>query len=48
MLCSQNCFWGQGCHSGALEVKKWDWALSRTLVSTFQGHLKNVKKQFGK
>lgn len=47
MLCSQNCFCGQGCDGGALEVKKWNCALralSRTLVSTFQGHLKIVKK----
>lgn len=48
MLCSQNRCCGQGCHHGSLEVKKWDYALSRTLVSTFQGHLKNVKKQFWK
>lgn len=43
MLCSQNCYCGQGCHYGVLEVKKWDSALralSRILVNTFQSHLK--------
>lgn len=51
VICSQNCCHGQGCCCGVLKVKRWDcalWALSRTLTSTFQVHLKNIKKQFWK
>lgn len=47
MLCSKNCFCGQGCCCGAPEAKRWDrplWALSRTLASTFPGTLQKCQE----